>query len=150
MSMFPHTVTVYNVLVEPDPTTLEDRESRNITILRGVLLDESKGTNVRESGLEGADAANLYIPFSAAAVDGVTGQEKRFVGPNEYWAMLDKSGAWTLSVDRNTFFIKGEAVEPEQSLEYINMKYDSVYTVSKVDAKDFGSASMQHWEVGGV
>lgn len=78
--MFPHTVTIYNVSQETDPATFKDVEKTYITVLRGVLLEASKAANVRQSGLEGADAVNLYIPFSTPAVDGVTGTEKRYVG----------------------------------------------------------------------
>lgn len=112
--MFPHTVTIYNVSQETDPATFKDVEKTYITVLRGVLLEASKAANVRQSGLEGADAVNLYIPFSTVAVDGVTGAEKRYVGPQEFWRATDKSGIWTLSTDGNggtTFFIKGEVVD---------------------------------------
>ena len=64
----PHTVTIYNIVQEIDPTTLDEVEKVYTTILRGVMLQASKGVNVRESGLEGADAVNLYIPFSVEAV----------------------------------------------------------------------------------
>lgn len=146
----PHTVTIYNVVQETDPATFEDVTVNYITILRGVFLDASKATNVRESGLEGADAVTLHIPFSVTAVDGVTGAEKQYVGPMEFWRAADKSGIWTLSTDRNTFFAKGEVVEPDRSEEYINLRYDGVYTVTKVDVKDFGSPALRHWEIGAV
>ena len=35
----------------------------------------------------------------------------------------------------------------EQAIE---MSYDDVYKVTKVDMKDFGSADMRHFEVGGA
>lgn len=144
----PHTVTVYNVTTETDPATFDDVTTNHITILRGVFLDVSKGANVIRSGLVGADAATLHIPFSVTAVDGVTGAEKQYVGPMEFWRAADKSGIWTLSVDRNTFFVKGEVVEPDATEEYINLAHDGVYTINKVDMKDFGSPAMQHWECG--
>ena len=68
----PHTVTIYNVTQETDQTTFKDVQKSYITVLRGVMLQASKAANVRQSGLEGADAVNLYIPFSTPAVDGVT------------------------------------------------------------------------------
>lgn len=148
----PHTVTIYNVTQETDQTTFKDVQKSYITVLRGVMLQASKAANVRQSGLEGADAVNLYIPFSTPAVDGVTGAAKRYVGPQEFWRAVDKSGLWTLSTDGNggtTFFVKGEVVEPEKTEEAIEMLYDDVYKVTKVDMKDLGSADMQHWEVGG-
>lgn len=149
----PHTVTIYNVTQETDAETFKDTQKSYITVIRGVMLQASKAVNVRESGLEGADAVNLYIPFASPAVNGVTGQEKRYVGPQEFWRAADKSGIWTLSTDGNggtTFFVKGEVVEPDKTEQMIEMLYDDVYKVTKVDMKDFGSASMRHFEVGGA
>lgn len=146
--ILPHTVTIYNVVTETDQTTFDDVTTNYITVLRGVLLDATKGRNVRESGLEGADAVTLHIPMGIKAVDGVTGAEKEYVGPIEFWKAADKSGIWTLSPDRNTFFVKGEVVEADKTEEYINLAHDGVYTVTKVDEKDFGG--LPHWEVGGA
>lgn len=152
MSMFPHTVTVYNTSAGESPETgFQSNAVNYITILRGVLLDASKAVNVRTSGLEGADAVNLYIPFGVEAVDGVTGGPRRYVSPTEFWSAEDKTGLWTLSINGgNTFFVKGEVVEPNKDMEYINSKHDGVYAVTKVDEKDFGSPNMKHWEVGGA
>lgn len=149
MSMFPHTVTVYNVVQETDKTTFEDKETLYVTVLRGVLCEASKAVNVRESGLEGADAVNLYIPFSVNAVDGATGKTKTYALPQAFLAAADKSGLWTLSVNGNgglTFFIKGEFVTNNMT---VALAHDGCYTLTKVDAKDFGSEDMQHWECGG-
>lgn len=145
----PHTVTVYNTTTETDPATFADVTSNNITVLRGVFLDSNKGYNVRATGLETADSATLYIPFSTVGVDGVTGAEKTYADPVSFWNAPDKSGLWTLSTDGNTFFVKGEVVEPGKSSVYINSKYGYVYDVTKCDRKDFGSADMQHFEAGG-
>lgn len=72
----PHTITVYNAVQETDPATFDEITKLYVTILRGVMLQASKAVNVRESGLESADAVNLYIPFSVKAVDGTTGKAK--------------------------------------------------------------------------
>ena len=146
----PHTVTVYNSVKETDKTTFEETTSLYVTVLRGVLLEASKGANVRESGLEGADAVNLYIPFGVEAVDGVTGAVKRYAGPQEFFSAADRAGLWTLSVRGDggtTFFVKGEYVTGSETAA---LMHDDCYTLTKVDAKDFGSADMQHWECGGV
>lgn len=149
MSMFPHTVTVYNVHTEESPETGFQRVTVNhMTILRGVFLEASKAQNVRQSGMEGADAVNLYIPFSATAVDAVTGMERRYAGPVEFWKADDKSGIWTISPQGNCFFVKGEAVHPDWTVQRIEAAYDDVYNVTKVDVKDFGG-DMSHFEVGG-
>jgi hypothetical protein len=145
----PHMVTLYNVFHTVDESTFEESTETYITILEGVFLDQSKGVNVRESGLESADAATLYIPFSVHATDGLTGNEKRFAEPVEFVKAADKTGLWTLEPGRNTFFIKGGVVAPGETEMHTQLGHDGVYTVTKVDAKDYGSPSMQHWEVGG-
>lgn len=155
MSMFPHTVTLYNVRKEFDKATYKGENTNHITILRGVLLDASKAVNVRSSGLEGADAVNLYIPFNVEAISpSEIGEErpqiKQYIGPKEYWALPveEVENYWTLQATENTFFIKGVAVEAANaSRQLIEGKYESVYSITKIDEKDFGS--LQHWEVGG-
>lgn len=148
--MFPHTVTVYNIIQEEDPSTLKEVTHIYITILRGVMLQASKGANVRESGLEGADAVNLYIPFAVEAVDGVTGKPKTYIGPQSFFKAADKSDLWTLSYKGNggmTCFVKGEFVSDDMT---VVLSHDDCYNVTKVDAMDYGSLDMQHWEVGGA
>ena len=148
MDMFPHVVTVYNVYTETDLSTFEDVTVNHITVLRGVLFDASKGRNVTRSGLESADAVNLYIPFSVEAVDGVTGKKREYIDSLTFWRMDDRSGYWTLSVkNENCFVVKGDAVHPDWSVQKIEATYSDVYDISKVDEKDFGG-EMSHWEVG--
>lgn len=146
--MFPHVVTIYNTVQEIDRETLKDITVNHITVLHGVCLQASKAANVRATGLEGADSADLYIPFNVKAVDGETGEPKSYIGPIEFWRLEDKSGYWTLSNGGNTFFIKGEVVEPDRDRQFIELAYDDVYSVTKVDEMDYGG--LKHWEVGGV
>ena len=149
MDMFPHTVTLYNVSLETDPATLDERTINHITVLEGVLLDAVKGKNVNESGLVDADSVTLYIPANVSATDGVTGEKKRYVGPVEFWNGESRDGLWTLSPGQNTFFLKGKAIHPDWSSQKISAAYDYVYDVKTVDFKDFGG-EMSHWEVGGA
>lgn len=161
-SMFPHVVTIYNVSTESNPATYKDETVVYITVLKNALVDASKAVNVNKSGLVGADAVNLYIPFGVEAVDGYTGEPKTYAGPREFWQAEDKSKIWTLNLEgegdadskthERTFFVKGEAVPPpevpaDQVEAYIGLKYDSVYNVTKVDVKDFGG--LKHFQVGG-
>lgn len=141
--MFPHTVTLY--YMTENPVTFQT--TNHITILKGVLLDASKGSNVRSTGLESADSVNLYIPFDVEAIDGESLFEQRYVGPVEYEKIEDKSGLWTLDEGSKCFFVKGSVVLPDRNFEFIKLNYDDVYRVTKVDVKDFGS--LQHFEVGG-
>lgn len=146
----PHTVTIYNIVRETDSATLEEIEHVYTTILRGVMLQASKGVNVRESGLEGADAANLYIPFTVEAVDGKTGVAKTYAKPQEFAKAVDRSGLWTLSYKGNggeTVFVKGEFISDDMGTV---LYHDDCYNITKVDAMDYGSRDMWHWEVGGA
>lgn len=145
----PHTVTVYNAHENMD--TLKNEY--NITVLEGVFLDISKGANVMKSGLENADAATLFIPFGIKAVSGVTGQPQTYIEPKEYIRAEDKSKFWTIrpggtDSNKDCFFVKGKVVA-NMDFQEINAYYDNVFRVSAVDIRDFGSPSMQHWEVSG-
>lgn len=150
--MSSHTVTVYNVITRETPESGFRPERRSyITVLRGVHLDASKAVNVNASGNEGADAVDLYIPFDVEAVDGITGEPKAYAGPMELWHLDDIEKYWTLSLDGqgegDTFFVKGEIVEPSLDFQGMSLKYDGVYNITKVDELDYGG--LPHWEVGG-
>lgn len=153
-SMFTHTVTMYNVEIYMDKSTFKDVLVNHITVLRGVLLDDTKAVNKRESGDEGADAVDLYIPFDVQAVDGVTEKPKKYVGPLEFWKAENKSEFWTMSVggtkthgvNGSCFFVKGKAVHPNLNVDLIEMMYDDVYDITSIDKKDFGG--LQHFHIG--
>ncbi len=144
MSMFPHTVTVYNTGDE-DPVTFE--KVNHITVLRGVFYDASKAVNVRESGLTNADSVNLIIPYTVEAVDGETGEPQTYLPPKKYATAMDKSKHWTIKTS-DCFFVKGEVVRPGLSFQKINDAFDYVHRVTTVDEKDYGN--LKHWEVGGA
>lgn len=152
-SMFPHTITVYNTVVEYDDN-YNGKLTNHITILRGVLMQASKVNNVRSTGDPDADAVNLYIPHAVTAVDGITGKVRKYAPPVDFWKAEDQSEYWTISGGREgnkdtaTFFIKGEVVEPDRDRAFLESAYDDVYSVTKVDDLDFGG--LTHFEVGGV
>lgn len=142
MSMFPHIITLY--YEAEDPVTFEP--SVYITVLGGVLFDASKAANLNRSGIENADAVNIYIPYDVAATDGLTLLNKQYAPPKEYAAATDKSGIWTLD-NEHSFIVKGNVVDIGKDYQYINAAYDDVYRVTKVDNKDYGG--LRHFEVGG-
>ena len=144
----PHTVTLYNVIQEVDVTTFTETERDYVTILRGVFLDAVKAANVRQSGMESADAVSLYIPFSVVAEDS-NGVPKTYVSPAEFMAASDRSGIWTLTTAGDageTFFVKGVYVGTPTAAR----AQDGSYAVTKVDIKDYGRPRMRHFEVGGA
>ena len=154
MSMFPHTVTLYNVETVPGENMREVTVNQ-ITVLRGVLLDDQQAAAARTSGPENTDAATLYIPRCVKAVDGADihmddAPAKIYVGPKVFEGAEDKSVLWTLATGKNCFFVKGEVVEPDLSFQEINRIHDGVYKVTSVKDRCFGSADLQHFEVGGA
>lgn len=144
----PHVVTVYNAYEDGNLNIVY-----NVTVLNGVLMDESKGTNIVKSGLSDADAVTMFIPDGVDARDGTTGNAKTYLPPKEFYASQNKSSYWTLDTGGQesataTYFIKGNIVE---NLSYAKLreKYDAVYDVSSVDVRDFGTPNMRHLQVGG-
>ncbi|MBR5285673.1 MAG: hypothetical protein IKU30_02130 [Clostridia bacterium] len=176
----PHTVTLYNVINETDPATFVDTEHTYITLLEGVFLDATKATNVRMSGLESADAVDLFIPFDVKATSLDTGAIKHFVEPMVFWAASeeDRATMWTLGIEGTggeSFFVKGELTDfaffspadydgvlTEDGYMFaaigatnyrsadVARMHDNAYNITKVDTKDFGSVNMRHWQVGAV
>lgn len=144
MTMFPHTVTVYNTA--ENPVTL--KTENHITVLRGVFYDARKAANVIQSGLTNADSVNLIIPFSVEAVNGETGEAQTYLPPKEYETAMDKAKHWTILADNTCFFVKGEVVRPDLSFQKINAAFDNVHKVTSVDEKDFGG--LPHFEIGGA
>lgn len=144
MSMFPHTVTVYNTA--ENPVTFE--AENHVTVLRGVFYDSRKAANVIQSGLANADSVNLIIPFAVEAVDGETGEAQTWLNPKAYETATDKSKHWTIRADTSCFFVKGEIVLPGRTFQDINGAFDNVHRVTSVDEKDFGN--LKHWAVGGA
>lgn len=146
----PHTVTIYNIVHTVDPETMEDVTELHGTVLRGVFFDAAKAANVRQSGMVGADAVTLYIPYSITAIDAHTGAEKRFVKPGEYRAAEDKSAVWTLSVNGDgidTLMIRGEYVTDSEAEARL---HDESYNLTSVDLKNYGRPTAWHWECGGA
>lgn len=144
----PHTVTVYNSVKETDLTTFEEVTRLYVTILRGVMLQASKGVNVRESGLEGADAVNLYIPFNVEAADGTTGKPKPTPARRRFTTRRT-SPACGRSQSTETAaqpFLKGEFVTDNET---VALAHDDCYNLTKVDMMDYGSPDMMHFECGG-
>ena len=107
MSMFPHTVTLYNVSVETDPATLEERTINHITVLEGVLLDAVKGKNVNESGLVDADSVTLYIPANASATDGVPARRSVTLDPWSFGTARAGTGCGPYLPARTPFSSRG-------------------------------------------
>ena len=142
----PHIITLINVTEKLDETL-----QYNATVLDGVFLDAAKGTSSGKAGLTDTDTATLFIPFSTVGKS-FKGALKKYYPPKAYEQLSDKSGAWTLkdggeSSAVECFFVKG-IVNPVGSFDDMKREYDYVYAVTRVLLRDFGSPSMQNFQVG--
>ena len=149
-SMFPHTVTVYNTVTETDTSTMQTLKTHFMTLLTGVCLAPVDASKAQANGRNSADTATLYIPLYDGimkATDALTGTEKKFCGPAEFKAAEDKGNLWTLEPGRDTFFVKGNVVEPDKSYQDIRQTHDFVFEVTSVNLYDMGG--IPNIEVGG-
>lgn len=141
------TVTLYNVRTTVDTTTMTDVVENNITVLREVLIASSSGADATEQGARGRDSSTLYIPFGSVAVDGSTGEHKRYVAPEAYDTLEDTAGVWTLKPGTGCFYIRGEIVEPAARLQELS-EVHQVFVTGGIAVKDF--YSLRHFEVTGT
>ena len=121
-----------------------------LTVLRGVMLQGSNGRGALRRGEQIEDNITVYIPFSVKA-ETPSGEPATFLPPKAYAACTDPEQHWTLqpegeSAGRSGFFVKGELASPI-SLEEAHDQYDCVYAIAGVTVHDYGSKSMQHYEV---
>ncbi len=125
-------ITIYNHYIDPDT----QMNCYQRTIVGPVLWDSA--TTIKE------EVVTVYIPFSADP-------KGYYVKPKAFAALADKSGCWTLQPEDK--IVRGSIdFEPNanQWIGQLDQQYDDVIAISRVDTRDFGSAAMQHWEVGGV
>ena len=128
--------TLYNALHQGN-TTVYRR-----TVLSAVFWQDDKQASIAKAGLTGADRARVFVPFSVEA------QGKSYLAPALWWQSPD---------GRFTFQPKDYLVKGICPYEYAAGKHpltellalDNVLTLTQVDTRDFGSAEMRHWELGG-
>ena len=121
-----------------------------LTILRGVMLQAANARSVQRRGDADESDTRLFVPLSVRAVN-PAGESVSFLPPGEYARCSDPDKHWTLqpegeSAGRCSFFVKGELSEP-LSLAEARARYDFVYPVAGWKLHDYGSPSMQHYEI---
>ena len=125
-------------------------DSPFLVYLRGVMLQALNGQSVQRRGDAEENEATLFVPLSARA-ENAAGEPLIFLPPLEYARCTDPEKYWTLqpegeSAGRSSFFVKGEIAEA-CSLAEAREKYDYVYIVAGWQLHDYGSRTLQHWEV---
>jgi hypothetical protein len=98
-------------------------ESWSREAVQDVMWENRKAANVIQSGLLEADSVTVYIPFARGDI----------------------------SVKAGDVLVKGivtDTIGPSFTITNLKAKYDDVVTVRSVDTMDYGSAAMQHWQIG--
>lgn len=125
-------ITIYNKYVD------SGEEMYQRTVVKDTEWENRAAANKLASGGSiKADTASIYIPFA---------RNHGYLAPKAW--QDDRSGNWTLKT--GDFIVKGEVDDEISSVFTISdlkSDYDDVVKITSVDTHDFGSLSMQHWEV---
>lgn len=127
-------LTLFNKII--DPITRNERLSR--TYIRNVLFVENHGSNILTSGLESADSAKIYIPFSS-----LENADKKMQLPKNF-----KDEMTEFTIQRDSVVIKGIHTGEYTTVSELEKNFSRVYLVTTVDIHDYGSRRMWHVEVG--
>ena len=122
-------MTIYNKYTNPATKDVKYKKH----YIENVFWDDSLGVNLNH-GYDNADKVNVYIPKYKNDIND-------FVDFKQY-----NGNGWTLQ--NGDFIIKGNCpiVEVEGIKELSNY---SVFRITVIDDKDFGSYDMQHFEIRG-
>lgn len=102
---------------------VDHAESWTREAVNDVMWENRKAANVIQSGLLEADAVTVYIPFARGDI----------------------------SIKAGDMLVKGivtDEITPSFTISDLKAAYDDVVVVRSVDTMDYGSAAMQHWQIG--
>lgn len=126
-------MTIYNKYF--DKSTRTDKYKRfNIN---NVFWDNVEGSSRVRSGLEQADKVLVLIPMESCP-NGAYFEPKEFLGAENTFTFQIGDRIVKNAID---FDIKDRPNDLDRNY--------TAYTISSIDLKDFGSKSMQHWEIRG-
>lgn len=127
-------ITIYNKYT----VAREERYKR--TVVRGVLWENRKGSNVIQMGSIEADSVRIFIPFSKGTY---------YLPPASWKIIAGSTSKWTLKP--GDFIVRNavpDIISNTFTMADLKEKYDDVVRITSVDRMDVGSSSMQHWEIG--
>lgn len=130
--MFNKTITLFNKKLDVNNRT--DKYHKHI--IKGCFVDDINQSSTAKNGLDNADSIFIAIPFENAA---------NYLDPLDYKNKVDVSKHFTFK--EGDIVVKGEVLEDYQKLKDIQENYSFVYTITKVDIKDFGNKP--HFEIAG-
>lgn len=114
---------------------IENRETKyKRSYIDKVLWEDSKGSNVLQSGLSSADSSTIYILFKNIP---------NYVLPKVFAQTLEG-----VTLQQEDIIIKGNVEEDFTTLKDFESKYDYVRVITSVDTLDFGTPRLHHFKVG--
>lgn len=90
-------------------------------------------------GNQDNDFTSVYVPFERG---------DNYLKPRVWQALSSKTGKWTLQI--GDVIVKGlvsDNLSGMFTLSDLKRTYDDVLVIASVDTRDYGSTSMQHWEI---
>lgn len=106
------------------------KEGYTRNVVRGVLWQEVKQSNIEKTGLTSADSVKIFIPVENAPHNLDFTTNKDLVVKGEVLIDFDNTSSQTINA----------------SLTDLKADHD-VYTITVADAKLFGSPAMQHYQL---
>lgn len=90
-------------------------------------------------GNQDNDFTLVFIPFARGT---------NYLKPRVWQALSSKTGKWTLQIgDAVVKGLVSNEITGTFTLSDLKRTYDDVLVIASVDTRDFGSSSMQHWEI---
>lgn len=137
-------ITIYNKCYDEETQSYSKYKR---TYIKGVNIQIDKAVSVGDKGLNTADNVSVYIPFTADF------SNKKYIKPKEYDRLSDKDKEYYFTIGKGDIIVKGIidfdiTGRDKNTIKHLNNLYDDVYTITNISTNDFGSLSMQHWEVG--
>lgn len=128
MSIFPHTVTVYNKYNLSDTSEVW---CRNVIV--GVMCDINVGISARTEGSVPKDKCNLIIPNTAVS-------KKAFLMPKE-WATKTEAERQNIyyTLDEKTLLILGDVTLTNIDISTVCKTTDNCFIISDVVNNNFGN-----------
>jgi hypothetical protein len=127
-------ITVYNKYISAGV------EAWQRTVIPAAQWENRKAANVIKSGMLEADSVVIFVLFLYGSA---------YLKQKAWQALTTKTGYWTLQV--GDYIVKGsvaDEITTNFTITDLKAKYDDVVKITTVDTLDYGSAALQHWQVG--
>ncbi len=138
----PHTVTLFNAYKMTD-----GKQNYQSTIVNSVFKQSVKALTLGTEGAKKSGTAKIFIPFSAEVEDGRT-----YTPPAQFKELSEQERARHFTFNEKCDFFVVGSIKPAKNpvrFEDYRTAYEDAHKVLSVNACDYGSVELRHWEVSG-